>query len=677
LTRTRSSIHEKKKLIAMLHCPPELQTWQTLHAPLMDASEVELIMPCKGDAPFELLREKAISSLPLTVNERASVEAKVVAMSAPRLERVDVPGVLFEKAFIPFTHPKTGLFMRRPCAGDVSVFKSSAPHMGRLLVSLRPVQQGRLVFAESPWLSVSSDDSAFQGLLPQVLQDIWRMVCDQHRVFEAQPHWDRRLVAPFLAYLDILLQGRRDSVHRDVVMLPQLLKSLSNPLKDMDANHIDALLSFAQFLRAALPPNLESIMSEDEICRFLATFQTNAASFQSTATHMLLLDPSRGSTGSSVYATGPQVRCLLGLTSLMEHSCQPNATLVWHRTSRMMDDAAMIVEVRALRHIEAGERLCIAYVPTVLAREERQSLLWSRYWFHCQCARCCDSPDLLRSVVMPPSMCPSSLVACDRAVMVAPVGEGRIWRSFAPSCEGLSFDSEGARAAVLLESNVAKRCAQDPSAVLDCCLSNSACPTAQLSVFHALVLRSFVALCSTASAESNREAFSQQLEHLLAYGSLVTTTAFHNRSAASLVSLLQRDGEDPTTRWFDQVKDSAAVRRQRFTGMMEVLQKLPDVTELARDVVAVNTETVGDATTCTAFCVAVWELLFSVMQSAITRSLVDGQELQQAQQLRSGLALGLWLMQSFGLENFESTRAMQWQAVLLERAAMCTPEAPS
>jgi hypothetical protein len=615
-------------------------------------------MPASNE-PVVMFAESAATTLPLSTQERASVEAGVISSSSPRLEKVDVPSVLLENAFIPFVHPSTKALMKRPCAGDVTIMKSSAPQMGRLMVSLRSHAAGQLIFVDSPWMTIPISDTSFYPLLPPLLQQVHSRIMEHERVFDAKPAWDRRLVAPFLAYVEVLLAGRADASNRRAAMLPLLLKALANPLKDMPSDSVDSLCDYVQFLRAALPTQLDGVVPEDDACRFLAVFQTNAAFFQSSAAHMYLTDTSsHASTATSVYASGPQTRCLLGLVSLLEHSCQPNAALVWHRTNTISDNDAMVVEVRALRPIAVGERLSISYIPAVLPREERQALLWRRYWFHCQCPRCADAPDLLRGMTRPHA-------ESDAAVLFAPVGSGSTWSVIGDAtATAEAATAEHPRSALLLESEMKQRSETDPSAVVDRCIDPSA-SSLGLSVFHYLALRSFVAVCGRALAAGD-DVFPASLDRLVRYASAVAKSTFADPpSARPLYDLLCESSSDPVASWFSQVKESATTRRVRLTAAIsEGAHMQPDVATLATEVLAVRWGALGDfGHTAVSFCVAVWELLFGVAHNAVPRFPAARYRLKY---LRRGAALGLWLMQVFALQQHESTRAMQWQAALLE-----------
>lgn len=66
--------------------------------------------------------------------------------------------------------------------------------------------------------------------------------------------------------------------------------------------------------------------------------------------------------------------------SVFDHSCVPNACVLGDR---------LLLEVRALRPIEAGERIYIDYIQDIKPKSERVAQLEARYFFTCACAEGC------------------------------------------------------------------------------------------------------------------------------------------------------------------------------------------------------------------------------------------------------------------------------------------------
>ena len=67
------------------------------------------------------------------------------------------------------------------------------------------------------------------------------------------------------------------------------------------------------------------------------------------------------------------------LQSCLNHSCEPNADIVWG------EDASIIIKV--LRPVPKGEELTISYIRPELPYAKRQELL-ANYFFKCACPRC-------------------------------------------------------------------------------------------------------------------------------------------------------------------------------------------------------------------------------------------------------------------------------------------------
>ncbi|WFD28422.1 hypothetical protein MNAN1_003433 [Malassezia nana] len=71
--------------------------------------------------------------------------------------------------------------------------------------------------------------------------------------------------------------------------------------------------------------------------------------------------------------------------ALLNHSCVPNAVVVWPSTPQQRPCP---MEVVALRALDEGERVCISYVDLAAPRDVRQQILRERYHFTCDCPLC-------------------------------------------------------------------------------------------------------------------------------------------------------------------------------------------------------------------------------------------------------------------------------------------------
>ncbi|KAK9376597.1 uncharacterized protein V1513DRAFT_474277 [Lipomyces chichibuensis] len=66
--------------------------------------------------------------------------------------------------------------------------------------------------------------------------------------------------------------------------------------------------------------------------------------------------------------------------SLINHSCDPNAVLVFNKN---------VLLVRVVRPIKKGEEILITYTDNTMPMPHRKEQLRTRYFFDCQCTACC------------------------------------------------------------------------------------------------------------------------------------------------------------------------------------------------------------------------------------------------------------------------------------------------
>ncbi|KAF4613860.1 hypothetical protein D9613_008115 [Agrocybe pediades] len=101
----------------------------------------------------------------------------------------------------------------------------------------------------------------------------------------------------------------------------------------------------------------------------------------------------------STPALTPLGACVSPVVALINHSCDPNAVVVFPRAggeSRKHEEPLM--QVIALKPISQNEEILTAYIDTTLPRETRQKILRETYHFSCQCTLC------VPSLVAPPDM---------------------------------------------------------------------------------------------------------------------------------------------------------------------------------------------------------------------------------------------------------------------------------
>ncbi|KXN82768.1 Histone-lysine N-methyltransferase ASHR1 [Leucoagaricus sp. SymC.cos] len=80
--------------------------------------------------------------------------------------------------------------------------------------------------------------------------------------------------------------------------------------------------------------------------------------------------------------------CLSPTVALFNHSCEPNAVLVFPRAQHRSKTTEPTVEVIAIQDIAADEEVVISYIDSTLPRHERQQALKETYHFTCDCLLC-------------------------------------------------------------------------------------------------------------------------------------------------------------------------------------------------------------------------------------------------------------------------------------------------
>ncbi|KAF8805220.1 SET domain-containing protein [Phlegmacium glaucopus] len=119
--------------------------------------------------------------------------------------------------------------------------------------------------------------------------------------------------------------------------------------------------------------------------------------------------------------------CVSPIVALINHSCDPNAVVVFPRAGgESRKDQEPLMQVVALKYIAPDEEILTAYIDTTLPRERRQKLLKDTYHFTCRCRLCVppmDSPIDWREVMWCPKTCggvcplpteETSLVRCSK-----------------------------------------------------------------------------------------------------------------------------------------------------------------------------------------------------------------------------------------------------------------------
>eukprot|EP01063_Lacrimia_lanifica_P022704 TRINITY_DN30233_c0_g1_i1.p1 TRINITY_DN30233_c0_g1~~TRINITY_DN30233_c0_g1_i1.p1 ORF type:complete len:670 (+),score=235.18 TRINITY_DN30233_c0_g1_i1:45-2012(+) len=143
---------------------------------------------------------------------------------------------------------------------------------------------------------------------------------------------------------------------------------LACPIGDADettaARYLALGTAFLSFIAKPLP-EYKRELTTDQAVRLLLTVQCNGIAFRR-----------HGHAGISVFP----------FASLMQHDCDPNATAhILHKTG---DRNESMLKVVALRDIEQGEAISIAYNSTYHAIEDRVSMLRKSHFFKCECEGC-------------------------------------------------------------------------------------------------------------------------------------------------------------------------------------------------------------------------------------------------------------------------------------------------
>ncbi|KAK0183995.1 hypothetical protein F5146DRAFT_1076957 [Armillaria mellea] len=90
----------------------------------------------------------------------------------------------------------------------------------------------------------------------------------------------------------------------------------------------------------------------------------------------------------------PSVQSVSPTVALINHSCDPNAVIVFPRASANPQTEEPLMHVVVLRNMVPGEEIMTAYIDTTLPRSLRQESLKETYHFDCRCQLCGSLPDV-------------------------------------------------------------------------------------------------------------------------------------------------------------------------------------------------------------------------------------------------------------------------------------------
>jgi len=190
--------------------------------------------------------------------------------------------------------------------------------------------------------------------------------------------WEERLVEG---------RGRGLFARRCLAAGELLLKE--KPLLTMTTPHTPKTLAkyvaeLRQKVRALPEEKVEDFfqlsIARPEICTKDRTESMMMGIFQTNSIIIRELDKLKGKElGAAVYPKA----------SRLNHSCAPN--VAWS-----FDAVKNVIEVRAVRSIDAGEELQVCYIDPVNMAEDRGKLLKARYNFQCRCKVCALPPEELQ-----------------------------------------------------------------------------------------------------------------------------------------------------------------------------------------------------------------------------------------------------------------------------------------
>lgn len=135
-------------------------------------------------------------------------------------------------------------------------------------------------------------------------------------------------------------------------------------------SHTQLAHALVQYLGVGAPADLEKygIRSAGDLVDLISRFSTN--------THTL--------TTPNLTQIGLAVSPVL---SLINHSCEPNAVLVFPGSPRV-DKGSPSMQLVCIRDINPGDEILISYVDTTIPYDQRQAQLKDTYGFDCTCTLC-------------------------------------------------------------------------------------------------------------------------------------------------------------------------------------------------------------------------------------------------------------------------------------------------
>ncbi|KAF8503136.1 SET domain-containing protein [Gautieria morchelliformis] len=156
-------------------------------------------------------------------------------------------------------------------------------------------------------------------------------------------------------------------------------------------SHTRLAHALVHYLSVASPVELSpyGIQSSGDLVDLISRFTTNT---------FTLTSPTLSPLGT----------CVSPLAALFNHSCLPNAVIVFPHTSNSNSRPSLqepVLHVVALRNISPGEEVLTAYIDTTLPAPQRQQSLQATYNFTCACVLCSHTGIDAREAVWCPKVC--------------------------------------------------------------------------------------------------------------------------------------------------------------------------------------------------------------------------------------------------------------------------------
>ncbi|KAF5364937.1 hypothetical protein D9758_008087 [Tetrapyrgos nigripes] len=187
--------------------------------------------------------------------------------------------------------------------------------------------------------------------------------------------------------------------------------------------------ALVQYMGMSSPADLAQfgLMSAADLVDIISRFTTNS---------FAITDPSLTPLGASVSP----------IVALINHSCDPNAVVVFPRASPDPKSQEPVMQVVAMRDIQPGEEILTSYIDTTLPKSSRQKTLQETYYFTCKCNLCSGQLDIdpREAMVCPKNcggLCPlpveeHALVQCTKC-KAAVQATDTVFDAVRIGCEGL------------------------------------------------------------------------------------------------------------------------------------------------------------------------------------------------------------------------------------------------